>query len=59
MKLIALIDSGSSATFIDPSVIVKGNLPVQNLELVEVTQAVTSAANIPTKVTSAPLTSQC
>jgi hypothetical protein len=42
MKLIALIDSGSSATFIDPSVTVKGNLPVQNLELVEVTQAVTS-----------------
>jgi ribosome-associated protein YbcJ (S4-like RNA binding protein) len=30
LKLVALIDSGSSATFIDPSIIVKANLHVQN-----------------------------
>jgi short subunit fatty acids transporter len=39
MKLVALIDSGSSTTFIDPSVIVKANLPVHNHEPIKVTVA--------------------
>jgi hypothetical protein len=36
LKLVALIDSGSSATFMDPSVIVKANLLVQNHDPIKV-----------------------
>jgi hypothetical protein len=39
LKLVALIDSGSSTTFIDPSIIVKADLPIQNHEPVKVTMA--------------------
>jgi hypothetical protein len=39
MKLVALIDSGSSTRFMDPSVVVKGNLLVHNHDPIKVTVA--------------------
>jgi hypothetical protein len=39
VKLVAILDSGSTTTFMDPSVIIKTNLPVVNHKLVKVTIA--------------------
>jgi hypothetical protein len=39
IMLVALIDSGSYASFIDPFVIIRTNLPLQNHDLVKVTVA--------------------
>jgi hypothetical protein len=39
MKLVALTDSGSSASFMDPSLIIRTSLPLENHEPVKVTMA--------------------